>query len=77
MENYEYFEKGYERIWQNFKFSFRVYQANIVFQRRLCVETLEEIDRLHKEYLRCYGVSTYGLYRHYLNMVEKNYELIR
>lgn len=77
MENYEYFEKGYERIWQNFKFSFRVYQANIVFQRRLCVETLEEIDRLHKEYLCCYGVSTYGLYRRYLNMVEKNYELIR
>ena len=77
MENYEYFEKGYERIWQNFKFSFRMYQANIVFQRRLCGEMLEELSKLNQEYFRFYGVSTVRLYRYYSEMVEKNYEQIK
>lgn len=77
MENYEYFQKGYERIWQNFRFSFRMYQANVVFQRRLCVEILEELKRLNQEYFYYYGVSTVRLYRYYANMVEKNYEQIK
>ncbi len=77
MEDYEYFKKGYDRIWQNFKFSFKVYRLNVIYQRRLCVEILEELDKLHKDYLRFYGVSTFGLYRYYSGMVEKNYEQIK
>ncbi|MGT2779822.1 hypothetical protein [Streptococcus intermedius] len=54
-----------------------MYQANVVFQRRLCVEILEELKRLNQEYFYYYGVSTVRLYRYYANMVEKNYEQIK
>lgn len=77
MENYEYFAEGYKRVWNNFRFSFKMYSANIVFQRRLCLEALEEIERLQKDYLMYYQVSTFGLFRHYSKLIQGTYNQIR
>lgn len=72
-----YVEKAYRRIWDNFAFSFKIYACNRLYQARLCLESIEELEQLYNRFLVNDNVVTRGFYNHYRKLIMINYDRVR
>lgn len=72
-----YVEQAYQRIWDNFVFSWNMYAAHMVYQRRLCLESLAALEALYKRLLMTDGVVSTGWYHYYRKLIMVNYDRVR
>lgn len=73
----EYIEQAYKRIWDNFAFSFKMYASNRLYQAKLCLESMEELEKLYNRFLVNDKVVTRGFYNHYRKLIMMNYNQVR
>lgn len=69
-----YYERIYRKVYDNFLFSYRIYSYSRVMLLRLCISSLEELDRIRKKALKLDQISTYYLMLYYKRMIEREKE---
>ncbi|AXQ77763.1 hypothetical protein DDV21_001075 [Streptococcus chenjunshii] len=71
--NLGYYKKSYRRVYENFIFSVGIYRSNTVLLKRLCQESLKELDRLNRRFMEQDKVSTYYLLKPYSEVIKRFY----
>lgn len=73
----EMIRKEYDRVWNNFEFSFKIYAGDRSLQQKVCQESLEACDKLMARHLAVYKVCNTKLHVKYKYWIRKNYERIK
>lgn len=70
----DFFEYEFKRTWNNFQFSFLIYRSDRKYLKQLCIESIERIEYLYRNYLKLYGVSCSGYRRSYTKRIMDIYK---